>query len=923
MDLNAIPDVLRSQLQQVGRTDQNALDNARRNLHPSEQQDNASEQEVWDAANSRIELSSIERDYTARIGMEVRQFGYSFTGSAIPTGSDLQDRNLLVNGAVPADYVLGIGDELIITLRGQVNRSTPVRVDREGRVLLEDMPPIPAAGRSFGDFEADLRARVASAYVGTDVFASIGSIRSISVIVGGEVRDPGLIRLTSFSSLMEALHRARGILPSGTLRNISIIRNGQRIRVDLYDLLINARPLGDVRLQDGDQIIVNTIGQTMAVTGDVVRGGVFELPPGTDEITLAEAMKIAGGPIRTVGNQVKAFRLDQAGRNRPLLLPDQNAAVKAGDILVVAQEPSALSTLGNVEIEGERSVASYPSLSTLLRSPDFLQSNPYLPLAVLISEDPVTRQTRKSAVDLNRVYRGEIDVQLHPRDTLVVFSHNDIRYLSSADVQAVLNGVTPTSVDVAAAEQRTRIQTIQANPSVSPDQVGRGNSTGLSEGTQRKPGAQRSGASLAQPSGLISIEDGMPIRTDFACEGLRALAEVNALSGGRFASSVVFQTMSRRRNAIALPDLSGERETTTLPGLASERELANVQPCPTIFDQHPDLLPFLLEYAVSVQGEARVPGVYPVTPGTDLNNLLQAAGGLSVSADLTNIELMDVKGQRRSGYAVDQTAAVTIGPGESVRVGARISERERGFVELAGEVALPGRYEIRRGERLSDLIQRAGGLTTQAYAYGAVFTRESVRLTEEEGFRRVAQEIEVGLPAMIATSGSTAASITAAMPFFQTLVQRLRTQPAVGRLVVEADPVVLAARPEADIILQAGDRLTVPKRPSHVTISGAVLNPGAVMFRSGQKATDYLKLAGGPSDQADRSNAFIIFPNGESQPLQLGAWFERSVLIPPGSTIVVPQDVSPFSFLNTTRDIVSIVSDIALAAASLAVINNN
>ncbi|MBP7334414.1 SLBB domain-containing protein [Niveispirillum sp.] len=871
--------------------------------------------------------SPLEQQYSQRGGRKLEQFGYDLRS----------DRRLaataLLNGAVPDDYVLGIGDELVVTLRGQANSTTSVRVDREGRVVLPTMAPVVAAGRTFGEFRDDLTAQAQAAFLQTSVFVSVGSVRSIGVLVTGEVKAPGRYTLTSFSSLIDALSQANGIQKTGSLRALRILRGDKSIPVDLYEVLLGSRTVNDLRLQDGDQIVVPAIGETVAVQGDVVRPGIYELRG--REAGLSAVLELAGGPQRARGNRIDILRLDKAGRNQTIRDAAGGAKVLAGDILVVDLPRDAIALEGAAERPGGRGLAQSKTLRDVLNEPYLLSSNPYLPLAVIDTEDPVTRQRRYVPVDLLRVMDGTMNVSLRERDRVIVLSQADVRYLGSADVQAVLRGEQPPSVKLAVDRTVNNEKLAMAG---APVNLG-GEET--VPGTEQTPTRRnRTGSvntisdpldtrdrSVAQQQDRDDLADG---RESQATGRQRRLigtyADPQNPAGVRLVESDVecggLQTLAalaseglQQRYAVALR--SGSRRSADTP-------VIDIRSCPKVFHRHPDLLPFLLEYAVSIEGEVRFPGVYPLVPGARADAVMRAVGGVTLDADNNSVEMTNVGGERSSGMNLSQLNQATLNPGDVVRVSARIAKREVGVVKVAGEVLRPGRYDIKRGERLSELLRRVDGLTPEAFPYGAVFTRIRVREAEEAGFRRAALELEQSIPSVLAsTSGQEAEQARQALPFLQGLIASLKSTRAVGRVVVEVDPTVLAARPELDFVLEPGDELIIPKRPSHVTVSGEVLNASSVMFKSGKSARDYIKLAGGETPAAEISNAFVIYPNGESEPLRLGRFSDGSVPIPPGSTIVVPRDPQPFNFLSLTRTVVGLISDLALAAASLAVISRN
>ena len=356
--------------------------------------------------------------------------------------------------------------------------------------------------------------------------------------------------------------------------------------------------------------------------------------------------------------------------------------------------------------------------------------------------------------------------------------------------------------------------------------------------------------------------------------------------------------------------------------------------CPEVFRDYPPLLAFLLDTSVLLSGEVRQPGLYPIQDDTGLDQLLAAAGGVTDGADLAAIELAREPIDMSGAIPLSRTLldlrsrnfrAVRLSPRDVVRIPRGFSDRENGPVTLVGEALRPGVYDIRRGERLSELLARAGGLTPQAYAYGTVFTRDSVRTRQQEGFARTARDLETSLiqvAAGQATAGVRGGGIDVgnAISAGRELASALRQAQAAGRMVVEANPVVLAARPELDVLLEPGDLIVIPKRPNEVTVVGAVLNPGSLQFQSGWRANDYVRAAGGPQRFADGGRSFVVLPNGQSAPAGLSGWQSGGPPIPPGSLVVVPQDPSPFETWGYIRDLTQVLSQVTISSAALAVI---
>ena len=250
------------------------------------------------------------------------------------------------------------------------------------------------------------------------------------------------------------------------------------------------------------------------------------------------------------------------------------------------------------------------------------------------------------------------------------------------------------------------------------------------------------------------------------------------------------------------------------------------------------------------------------------------------------------------------------------------SDRDTGPVYLFGEFRRPGIYDITRGERLSETIARAGGLTAQAYPYGAVFTRERAKKREKENLLRYVRDLQAGLTIAISSRRVIGEAALASAEVMQSFIEAIQAAEPVGRVVVQADPTVLQVRPEEDVILEPGDRVYMPKRPTSVTITGEVLNAGSVAFKTGAKGDDYIAMAGGYGAAPVKGRTFIVLPNGIASPLSVNAWNYHPEQVPPGSTIVVPRDPLPFDWLIFTQTITDALTSLAVSAAAISVIGN-
>lgn len=787
-------------------------------------------------------------------------------------------------GAVGGDYYLGVGDEVVVTLRGSKNVTYRATVDRDGRLVLPELPPVPAAGRTFFEFQSDLEAQIQNTLLETEAYVSVGSVRQKTVLVYGEVEHPGQVMVPGMASLVDALVQAGGIKKTGSLRRIQVVRDGERYTVDLYPVLLGTNGAPELSLQDNDRIVVPTLGATAAVSGTVVRPGIYELLG--QEAGTKTLLALAGGTLTPSGNRLTRLSSAANGRSAFTQLPSEmTGSFQRGDILMV--EPASAGATGSVTIAGHvtrpgtRPLASTSTVEAIIRDRALLGSQPYLPFVVVQSHDPVTHAPRFKAIDGTR--QNQSPLLLQDQDTVIILSMSDVRYLMSIDVQQVLAAEFPLygrSEPYEAFRERTLNEQQAASASWKPQPDARGISASpLVRGGELEPGAE------------------ITLRT---CRGLRVLA--SQLANG----------------AITHPQ--AQDGTKPFPN-----GLADVQVCPQIYEQFPDLLPFAIEHLMTLEGAVRTPGAFPVVEGTRLKDIIGTAGGVANNADLSAVELTKLQD---TGAVLRQMVTLeaalndfTVEPGASVRVNPRFSQLDSGPITLAGEVLRPGRYTIARGERLSDVIERAGGLTAQAYPLGAVFTRASVRREEQQNYERLERQMQAAIPSAVQqAAASDSINETAVMSALKEALSTVQNAKASGRMVVDIDPALLRVREEKDIVLQPGDHLTIPKRPAHIMVTGEVMHPGSQLFTPGRPADEYIRLAGGVSEFADEDRIFAILPNGEARPMQASFWNYSEMQLPPGSTIVIPRDMSPLSFWSITKDLTGIFGSIALSAAALATI---
>jgi protein involved in polysaccharide export with SLBB domain len=344
--------------------------------------------------------------------------------------------------------------------------------------------------------------------------------------------------------------------------------------------------------------------------------------------------------------------------------------------------------------------------------------------------------------------------------------------------------------------------------------------------------------------------------------------------------------------------------------------------------------------SVYVRGDVARPGRYPLAAHMTVSDLVGSAGGLLRSAnpeggDLTHYAISNSSGDRvPAGHQDLNLAAALAGKedqnlalrdGDVLTVPQQANWNDIGAsVTLRGEVRKPGVYGIRPGERLSSLLQRAGGLLPTAYPRAAVFERAEVRELQEKSRHELIERLEQE-PTVVKTSASTsgteeAALQQAAIQQRQRVLEGLRKATVSGRLVIHLRPdrKNFAQSPE-DIELRSGDSLTIPKQPGAVLVIGQVYNANALVYSPGKNAGWYFSRAGGATHLADKGAIFIVRADGSVTGHNQGGVWSGGVLsaaIGPGDTVVVPERaVLGSSTLKNVLAVAQIASSAALVAA--------
>jgi polysaccharide biosynthesis/export protein len=257
--------------------------------------------------------------------------------------------------------------------------------------------------------------------------------------------------------------------------------------------------------------------------------------------------------------------------------------------------------------------------------------------------------------------------------------------------------------------------------------------------------------------------------------------------------------------------------------------------------------------------------------------------------------------------------------------------RQTQYIRLEGEFNSSGIHQIMPGETLKQLVARIGGLAPNAYLFGAQFTRESTRLSQEKTLAEALYRLEKdmqrfnSLRAQNVTSPEDAASLQQQAVNQQNLLTRLRQIRPIGRVVLEL-PETAQAKDLPDMPLEDGDRFVVPPPPSMVSVVGSVYGESSFVYKPDKRVADYLVQAGGPTKAADQGSIYVLRADGSVKSKRQEGFFTASLegsRLMPGDAIVVPEELDRTTITRSLKDISQIFYQFGLGAAAIAVLKQS
>jgi polysaccharide biosynthesis/export protein len=336
------------------------------------------------------------------------------------------------------------------------------------------------------------------------------------------------------------------------------------------------------------------------------------------------------------------------------------------------------------------------------------------------------------------------------------------------------------------------------------------------------------------------------------------------------------------------------------------------------------------EAIVSVEGAVKFPGRYPLMKDPSIYHLLNLAGGVRDGAFLKNLEVRRLQTNFEKGEVESRIIGVDL---SSLSMGFDLESRDVVRINylpkwnpdqnviLSGEVRFPGKYALREGETLRTILERAGGFTAEAFPESLRYTSVAVKELQRESVSRLVQRFvrETGSRATVGLDADNGRG------FENNEYEQVVLSAFQGRIIVDI-PRLLTGDKAADVLLQDGDKIDVPRLSEAVTVVGEVYEPGTFRYVTGQGLEGYIQMAAGFTELAKQKNMYVIKANGSIVPVKTG-WkgltrFSRQKHeeIEVGDVIVIPTDYDYSLPLDRYRSITSVVFEsVASIAAFLSI----
>ncbi len=749
-------------------------------------------------------------------GKKIRQFGYEYFKRAVP------DNFLPVGDG----YKVGPGDTISIYFWGDpvdilgLNGFYTITVDRDGKIFVPNLGVFYVWGLDILSIKDIVHKSLAKKFKRFEIALTLGQLRQFPVYVSGYVNRPGVVQSLGTYTIMDVLVQSGGIARNGSLRNIEIVRKGEkgyvRIKVDLYNLFIKGE-LANVPVKEGDSILVNMIGKTAAVAGDIKRPAIYEI---FDNESVKDAIEYAGGlSFSAYNTSARHFRFE-----------NDRVKVYEGSLADSGFSQKKLSDGDCISIQGvNNSLDNQITVEGYIKYPGSFEWKKGARLSEILRKAELLPDTDAGVADIRRIDSLEV-VSFSPAG--ILSGNGDIE-LRRRDVITFYPRWLNEPVHISGEVEESRIVPFY--------------------------------------NGLLLLD---------AMKQIKIKKDPALLKAEIFSSNrQIMNNINMQKNKTGKDIIQPKNKTVTA---------GTIQIDQGAFD------------------------------GQLQDNQMQTIKPIESKKKIYLTDLL---------LHGDPEANIPLEPGDKIVIRSVESNEKNKTVTILGEVSRPGVYRYKPGDKLSDIIEEAGGYSDTAYPRGLIFTRRNAQKLQLNqinitmmSMEEYAAKSSAGLGA--AGGNEEEKSIITMMMKQQeemlTLIKRKSTM-ALGRLALEI-PFDLQGLKESkdNITLVEDDYIFVPAKPNYVLVLGNVYNQISMPHVKGKTVGRYLDDVGGPAKSSDLSSIYVIKANGkiisrESYEYRYGYTMSlfrniERLELEEGDAVVVPFEINiPVMWRPMLRDITQII----------------
>ena len=860
------------------------------------------------------------------------------------------NKNLQDPGSLPVPdyYVVSNGDELSIWVYGVNEEVISVSVDSYGNLNIPVIGPVNVAGLAFVDVKKLISSKLENSYPDSSIIVNITKYSTIQVVMTGNVNAPGIYNVSALSTVKDLLIYAGGVKPNGTVRSIILNRaDASSHELDLYQLLLGKNSNNNLFLKSGDVIIITNAHKLVSISGAVNVPATYELKSGEN---LDKLLDFAGG-IRTDGSHygLKVSGFDKEQAQVRMVDASTAAMFNLNDRDKVYVYPieqiniNAISIFGNVVRPGEREIGKNASLAKLINSEvdklglDGVFLNNTLFNFAMIKRKTDTLGSEFVRLNLASLMAGTTDEVLRAGDELYVFNKLDTKlnpwvfiggnvvsqpgqfqFVDGMNVSDLIQiagvkgpydgdkialltwgteGLTPRVLILN--EAQARIRKLSAFDEV---ELFRNNNLGgvTIDGSINNPRTLVLGQGMTLKD-LILAAGGLT--EDVYYDHLR-VTRVHNVDGKKFENQEMnlslVDILNNGESNIALQD----KDQVYIYGIDE----------------------MSIREKVVLGGQVRKPGEFFIGQGMNLKDLILAAGGYTDQAYLDSAEVIRylvVNGQRTKeiisiNLEIDED--FVLNNYDEITIKKIPNWYDKKTVTLTGQLKFPGTYTINDGDRLSDIVVRAGGFTDNAFLYGASFNRVSVKEIQQQALDNAVLKLKKKItllstqPKKVGGGEVDQGQLSETLAFLNEQGSGLTP---LGRVTINLSSDMNTFRGAShDIVLKDGDTLNVPTLNDTVMVIGEVMSPTAVIYDD-DDVMSYIDLVGGLTPIGDDGQIYVVHANGIAERFEASLFLSSQVRVRPGDVIMVPQQLMIGSSMQMAQDISSLLYQFAITAASL------